>query len=140
MFCVIPLVLAILSLNGCRGTNTVTGTVTYKGKPLTAGTVMFYVADKTVPGNIASDGTYTARGVPVGPAKVTVTVANLGNLAPSQMKGGIPGQAEHAPLPGQESGPAPAPVVIPGKYAAKESSDLSYDVHSGKNTFDIDLK
>jgi hypothetical protein len=140
VFSMIALVGASFGLCGCRGGNTVSGTVTYKGKTLNSGTVIFYVGDKTVPAPISSDGTYLATGVPVGSAKVTVAVTDTSNLVPSQMKGGPKGQAEHAPLPGGDSGPAAPPVPIPAKYAAKESSDLSYEIHSGKNAFDIDLK
>jgi len=138
---VIPVVLATLTLAGCPSKNTVSGTVSYKGKALPAGTIAFFGADnKAVSAQINKDGTYTATGVPVGSVKVTVQVPpQQGSGGPPQMQGGVPGQAEHAPPVGQESGPKEV-VPIPPKYASPQTSDLQFDVHRGRNTIDIELK
>src|SRR5215471_2508444 len=60
---------------GCGGkaTSDVTGTVTYKGKALEFGSVSVFASDeKGYTGEIQSNGTYTIKKVPVGPARVAV--------------------------------------------------------------------
>src|SRR5262245_2949554 len=58
---------------GCADTATVTGKVSYRGRPVTYGSVIFLSADKTArSGVIGPDGTYTVEGVHPGQAKVGV--------------------------------------------------------------------
>src|SRR5262249_61153005 len=57
---------------GCART-TVQGTVTYRGRPVTHGSVIFLSADRTVrSGVIGPTGTYTVTGVHPGPVKIGV--------------------------------------------------------------------
>jgi Carboxypeptidase regulatory-like domain len=101
-------------------TGTVEGKVTYKGKPLAGAYVTFHPekGKKVFSGKLDEDGTYTAKDVPVGKARVTVEV-----------------KAEK----GKAKGKAPR-VVIPAKYADPKTSGLTADVKKGKQIFDIDLR
>jgi len=71
-----------LAVAGCgRSSGTVTGTVTYKGKALKGGSVVFIPPAggqaATVSAQIGEDGTFTAEKVPVGDVKVTVDTSYL---------------------------------------------------------------
>jgi hypothetical protein len=133
------LLLASVIPGGCSVKSNVSGTVTYKGKPLPSGSVTFFGADnKQAAAPINPDGSYTATSVPIGPAKVAVRVQPSMAGLPTAIKTGVPGAAEHT-TPGMETASTPS-VDIPKKYGSPETSDLSLDVRSGNNTFDIDLK
>src|SRR5437660_1764669 len=59
---------------GCAGSGTITGKVTYQGRPLTGGTVQFTSTKgrgtRTV--QIGEDGSYTIPNMPTGPVKIAV--------------------------------------------------------------------
>lgn len=65
---------ALAAAAGCGpGRSDVTGTVSYRGRPVVYGTVSVIGADQmTYYGTIRLDGTFAVAGVPVGPAKVGV--------------------------------------------------------------------
>jgi hemoglobin len=95
-------------------TATVSGHVTYKGKPLPSGMVSFHSkANKTKNAAIEVDGTYQAKLAP-GDYRVTVAVA-----ADKQGK---------------------KPVNLPEKYADSKTSGLKYTAVKGKQDVDIELK
>jgi hypothetical protein len=120
------------------------GTVTYKGKPVDGGHIVFTPAagksgggggtEQTATGEISSDGTYemttfnTGDGAILGQHIVTVRVLEKGseNLgkpdATSRISYVIP------------------KAVTPSKYASPETSPLRCTVVEGTNKFDIDLK
>lgn len=111
-------------LSGCSGEGTIAGRVTCEGKPVSAGTVHFHSANDTiVSAPIEEDGSYRARGVPVGEAKVSVL-----NFVP-------PSDPAH---PGPPK-PLPNPPPVPLKYADANNGP-KVTVHSGSQKFDIDLK
>src|SRR4051812_44690714 len=66
--------LLVLGVSGCGGTATVSGKVTYNGRPVTSGTVVFMDADgrPSPPAYIQADGTYSASNVPVGAVRVAI--------------------------------------------------------------------
>jgi len=67
------LVLLAGAAAGCGKTVTISGKVTHKGKAVTTGEVLFLSDNSALTrALIAVDGTYTAKGVPVGPDKVGV--------------------------------------------------------------------
>ncbi len=96
-------------------TGSVSGKVTYKGQPLTAGVVILTGADgKTHSADLAADGTYSFKDVKVGEYKVAVDTDNPKN-------------------------PAKA-VKVPAKYQDSKTSGITVDVRKGEATHDIDLE
>ena len=132
-----------LAVAGCgRSSGTVTGTVTYKGKALKGGSVVFIPPAggeaATVSAQIGEDGTFTAEKVPVGDVKVTVDTSYL-KPAPRT------GPREYQAPPGHEnpnksSGNSGANYVpIPPKYADPAQTPLKCTVKSGSQKYDIPL-
>ena len=123
---------ALLAGCGEQGpkTHPVSGKVSYQGKPLPFGAIMFVPAEgSAASARIESDGTYKVDLTP-GPHKVSVIA-----IPPRQGR----------PDPTKEGGldttgfPEPQPLVPP-KYNQPESSGVQIDVKpTGENTIDIDL-
>jgi hypothetical protein len=99
----------------------VSGKVTYRGKPLPSGSVLFFNAKGDVVGRsaIAPDGLYVMTGVPAGSVKVAVTSHE--HVPPGL--GGVPGDY----------------VPIPRRYEKAETSGLEHTVTPGSHTFNLDL-
>jgi hypothetical protein len=136
-----------LSVAGCSGGDPnlpklgkVYGTVSYKGKPVEGGRVVFTPsADKggatgqTATGEIAADGTYelttfnTGDGAILGQHIATVTVTEKGYVMPKPK----PDSTIDYKLPKLES---------PKKYATADKSPLRYTIVEGKQKIDIELK
>jgi hypothetical protein len=117
-----------LASAGCGGsTGHVSGEVTYQGKPLPVGTVVFFGSGEGSPQSTAmiANGKYEATDVPLGAVEVTVSTpeprATPDPLAPA----GTP-QVEVVP--------------IPKKYEIKGTSGLNLTVTGGSQTFDIKLE
>lgn len=144
--------LAGLALAGCApGKASVSGNVTYKGKPLPSGKVAFIGSDKQVASaDIGPDGSYSIAAVAVGPAKVGVQVATPGKrsimMGPpggekKMTSGGPKDMAERSAITTGEGAATPAAVVqIPLEYGNPDTSGLTFTVQRGGNTFNIDLK
>ncbi len=111
--------LALLA-GGCGGeaVGTISGTVTFEGQPLPEGLVSF-VTDKgqVVTGRV-HEGAYVVKGVPVGPAKVTVR------------------QIED---PFARRPPSSQVNEIPLRYRSADDSGLTHTVVSGSQTRDLEL-
>jgi hypothetical protein len=135
---VFPLLL-VAALGGCSGsapkTNSVSGKVTYKGAPVTGGTLRIYYTGVADAQQIAigADGSYFAAEMPVGQVTVTVDTESLnthgGSSDYSKMGKDHPG---FNPPQGGGSG-AMVYVKIPAKYKDPKSSGLSADIKKGKN-------
>jgi hypothetical protein len=67
--------LAALGAAGCGGgSREVSGTVSYRGRPLASGTVLLLAGDgRPYNGAIGPDGSFTIKDVPTGEARVAVT-------------------------------------------------------------------
>jgi hypothetical protein len=123
--------LLALAVCGCGPkAGTVSGVVTYQGKPLPGGFINFNtldtggrVADSKSVG-ILNNGSYKIAGVPTGPARITVQ-------GPS---GPVVFDQRLVPMR------KPPPVVIPDRYGSVEQTDLNYTVTAGPQTHDIELK
>ncbi len=122
--------LVLAGLMGCGGGSgsdkaTVIGKVSYKGAPVTGGTLTLYSAEGApYPVAIKADGTFNVSGVPVGQMGVAIDT----------------GAAPAAPPAGSSGGQAPPPHVdLPKKYKDPKSSGLTWDIKGGKNTKDFDL-
>ena len=134
------LLLLVLPISGCGGgrpSGTVTGTVTYKGAPLTTGKVIFYGANNQVASAaIGDDGKYEAIKVPLGPVKVAVDTPPPPSAA--AVKAAKAGKKRF-----ERGNPITVPentVSIPAKYANPEQSGFSLTVKEGSQPYDIDLK
>ena len=137
-------VACLLLVSGCDSgppTAPVHGTITYKGKPVTTGTITFYPAEGGRPavGDIGSDGSYTlSRTVPgdnviLGDYKVAIEATESSATAPPPTS-----LADEL-----SSGPASTPPpkqLVPAKYSTIESSELTATVTEGDNTIDFPLE
>jgi len=137
LFAAIGLALAAVCVGGCgkrSGWGEMTGKVTFQGKPLPAGRIVFVCqdADKTVISAEIRDGVYYVSKIPAGRATVGITSSEpSGDATP-----GIP-----SPPPDPKAPPPPArsALAIPERYGSPETSGLAYDVAKGKQSKDFDL-
>jgi hemoglobin len=106
-------------------TASVSGQVTYLGKPVTGGVITFVMGKAGVSGTIAPDGSYKMDKLTPGEYKVAVDTEAL-KLPP----GGAGGQKP----------PAGTYVAIPAKYRNADSSALAVKLEPGKQAFNIDLR
>src|SRR5262245_15890701 len=128
------LVVALGALAGCsrggRPVGHVSGVVTYAGKPVPTGTVMFVPVESGPPayGDIGPDGRYELStycpgdGAVVGAHKVMITA--LEQLPPA-----LANNQNRLPQ-----------MLVPPKYGDTKTSGLSFEVKAGDNTLDILLK
>ncbi len=137
------LALAVLCApaSGCgSGTATVSGTVTFQGKPLTSGSVALYCADKQIlHALIDSAGRYSIPKVPLGAVRVTVQThrkAPLGLFTAAQPPKMLTGDSPIRPIIDPNERP---PMVIPYRYAHPEESGLSFVAAVAHQPFDIEL-
>jgi hypothetical protein len=149
LLCLLTLALAV-ALVGCGAPRSnVSGTVSYKGKALTAGTIILLAPDnKTHPADIGPDGKYQVAGVARGKVKVAVIVEGP-RLPPrpdpvksKDPVGGKEAKADDAKgmarlkeavssLPGSP---------IPAHYSDAARSGLEFELKDPEQTFSPDLK
>jgi len=127
-------------LAGCGPSyNKVNGTVSYKGKNLTMGTITFYSGDGKTKSftTIGSNGFYELIDPPLGKVRVGIAVK-----PPPSVKL-IPGKDKEGIKPKAIIGDTPStpvePVLIPVEYADPGKSGLTAELSSGSNTHNIDL-
>ncbi len=125
--------LCLLVTSGCGGPGDLSGTVTYKGKPLSTGTVNVVGGDGIIcSGIIQDDGTFTVTGLVPGKVQIAVTSIN-----PAKQK------SIAKPKSGMEVAPkgdGSKWFAIPEQYADFERSGLTFDLERGPNSFPIELK
>lgn len=122
---------ALLAVSGC-GDETkgeVNGTVKVDGELVAAGTIAFFPEDgKGQPaGGTIKDGHYAVRNVPVGAARVAIKNPKAaGKKAPSS----------------EAQGPQRMRMeeTLPPKYSDFARTELRYEVKSGTNEKDFDLR
>ena len=134
------LLISTLGMAGCGNpVGLVSGTVTFNGKVLSSGTVLFHGADGNV-GHaiIAEDGGYEMSDAPVGAARITVVSHARAPLGlPSASK---PHPDAIAGLPKVDEPPRDGKfTAIPPRYQDVVSSPLTYTVQTGKQSHDIEL-
>jgi len=124
----------LVGVSGCgsgpkEAANSVSGKVTLNGSAV-SGTVSFVGPDnkESMPAPIKPDGTYTVADPPQGKCKILVkgmggTATGVGS-APVKDSPAMTGQS----------------VAPPAKYASITTTDLTFDVQSGKQKYDIELK
>jgi hypothetical protein len=128
-------------ISGCsnngRERATVSGTVSYKGKPLPAGKVSFWGPnDQVASALIGEDGSYEATDVPVGLVKVAVSTPPP--PPPEIEKAAKEGKRRFGK--GKLITAAVNIIVIPVKYSDPAKSGLSLTVTEGSQPFSIELK
>lgn len=126
----------LLAAIGCGGnkSGTVSGTVTFQGKPMPGGYINFYsvtsdgrlLTQKS--GSIGGDGAYSVDKVPVGDVKITV------QPPPGELKTDMTDKKGSLPKRG------PPPVTLPDKYQDVERTDLKYTVAPGNQKHDVVMK
>jgi len=136
-------------LLGCKGGKPnpakVSGKVSYKGAPVTGGTVVFYSQDGSVHScPLSPDGTYEGIQYPVGDYDVTVETESINpNIKQMEYTGGrgAPGKGSmKSPMPeGRQPVSTGVYVKIPAKYSKKGTSGLKAALAPGQNTKDFDL-
>jgi hypothetical protein len=128
------LLLAIMAVaGGCSSAErpaTVTGTVTFDGKPVTGGTIGFIPADgRPYQGDIQADGSYRVENVPLGECIVIINPPAVDDSARFKVikdsQGNVP--------------PTPPPP-FPLRYADMQGSDLRYVVKSGENVYKAEMR
>lgn len=124
----------LVMLQGCRRADRsplgyVVGTVLYKSKPVSQGTLIFEVSGsrpayaKIVEGEIREASTYQpGDGVPVGLARIAVFVHEESKPAGA---GGTPSMDVKS--------------LVPTKYNDTATSDLACEIHPGKNHVLLEL-
>lgn len=114
----------------------VTGKVTYQGKAVTGGRVVFFNEEGfNGEGVIDESGNYSIS-APVGNVKIMVDNKMLQSgqrEAATKGAGPRPGGEEPKPIKGKY-------VQLPQQYSQPDKTDLSYTVKDGAQTHDIDLK
>jgi hypothetical protein len=143
------LAVSLVFLVGCGKTkkeSSISGKVTYGDKPVTGGSIQLHpVEGKGQPFliTIAKDGTFSAKGAPVGEMKVTVETESIrgmtgGNPYAGQMKGGMKPPGDNK-LPEMDTSNMFKYVKIPLIYAKPETTPLIWTVEPGATKKDINL-
>jgi len=157
------LALLLLSAAGCGGgVCDVTGKVSYQGKTVVCGSVVFVGPDgMTKVANINSDGTYLVSGVGVGHAQIGVISQDPARPLDPLKAERTHGKEVVQPLDDASRDPDAGRViknppndrsnwtepnvdrskwfVLPQKYELVHTSGLSADLHRGTNTVNLDL-
>jgi hypothetical protein len=114
----------------------VSGKVTYQGKPLPSGTIVFLGPDdRPVNSSIGGDGSYQVQGVTVGTARITVETP--WEFAKAQRKNAPKLPPDAPPMANSMMIQA---IEIPKKYGDPQQSGVTYDVQKGAQVHDIDLE
>jgi hypothetical protein len=132
---VLGLVLALLGMQaGCGGVKKapVSGQVTYKGKPVRTGQVIFLTANGfSAVSELDGDGRYHLEAA-VGQNMVTVESRGVGKPLTKGGPGKGPGSGYTKMVPGK--------LLIPERYISPTNSGLKFNVQEGQNTADFTLK
>jgi hypothetical protein len=133
------LVSVSLATAGCGGKGDVTGKVSYNGQPLPYGNVQFQSANGSVHiGDIQPDGTYTIKGVPTGSVKISVTCMDPAGVEFAKQMSAASKDPSNAKA--KPTGKLEDFNKIPGQYNDFSTSELTFDIKSGTQTHNIDLK
>lgn len=129
-----PLLVAAVTLAGaagCGGTGTVSGKVSYRGRPVVVGSVIILSADNTArSGVIEADGTYVVKQVRPGPVRIGVTSRDPTKSRTSGEK----------PKPGEKKKPDKSWFPLPRRLEDPTTSGLTATVTAGMVRHDIEIQ
>ncbi len=115
---------------GCGHNATVSGTITYQGRPVTYGSVIVLSSDKTArSGVIEPDGSFTVEDVHPGQVKIGVISRSPAKTHPHQRPEGTDLEEVRKSW-----------VPLPHKFEDPDKSDLGCIIGPGTVRYDIDLK
>jgi hypothetical protein len=145
----------VLCLAGCGGstTNTVSGSVTFKGAEVPTGTVTFVPKEGPVVQGQIQDGHYEVTGVALGEAVITVVRVDANVKDPSEALNELRKLANEKGVtddeglrkldtlgimqPGVMEEMRRRRFLLPQFYSDTTTSDLRYTVQTGMNTYNI---
>ena len=143
-------VLPLLAAIGCSSEGSISGKVTYQGRTVTGGTIIFTSPEGSSSSSIAEDGTYSIARMKTGPAKIAVeTKSAQGAISTAPKAGGDPkkggGKNVEFPPEAAKSSYAGTPRTtkaekIPEHYEDPDKSGLTYIVKGGPQEYDVELK
>jgi hypothetical protein len=151
----LTLLLGLLAVGCSSKKGTVSGKVTYNGKPLTKGMVTFLPESGqggAFSSPIKEDGTYMVSGVPAGKMKIAVVPARVQNKTAMTPQAGKSenGQVSETgkkimprlakKFAGVLEAPKGPSSDFPSHYSNPEKSGLEFTVTGGSETHDIELK
>jgi len=147
---------ACLLTAGCGSYGSVKGTVFYQGKKLEFGSVMATARNGNFTSPIDAEGKYELKGMSTGKINFYVVCTNpkTADTAQELLKkqkepgagggGGATGrgprQITKSELTKAQMDALRQPSLIPQKYGDMSQNLLTYDLASGDNNYDIDLK
>jgi hypothetical protein len=120
----------------------VSGSLSYKGTPIKAGSMSFVTPDGTsYSAQISTDGTYTATDLPAGEMVVIVNTegVNPANTAPKGKDAQRRMNAQQQPAANVEK-PQVHYVKVPEKYRNAKTSPLTVTLKPGRQVHNIDLE
>lgn len=137
----LSLALLACMLTGCgKATGNISGVVKYNGKPLPGGSVMFVDSSGAiVQTSIDSEGKFAAQKVVVGNNKVAVSYVD-DKINQYAQEIAARGKGSLKPITNMPKLDTENMLTLPAKYSMPDQSGLIFDVKSGENSYDIDLK
>jgi hypothetical protein len=134
----------LLLVAGCRRQASISGKVTYNGKPMPGGSITFIPVEGGGGGTARidpKDGSYELPNLPVGKMKIGVT-ANREPAMPGGKRGYGPPKDSGAPseaMKGASDSTGGQSVVISPEFTDPQGSPLEFEVKPGKNTHDVEV-
>lgn len=139
VFIACGLLVGLSATCGCRAESaTVVGKVSYRGKPVTSGVVVFIdtAGRATMPASVQGDGSYRIKVAPLGAVKVS-----FDNLAPPPVPKLPPASpAAEDPEIEQMAKAHENYTSTPAKYKDPAASGITFDLKPGENVCNLDLK
>jgi hypothetical protein len=125
--------------------SSISGKLTYKGKPIKGGILKFYNDQGTgYDANISQDGTFSATDIPMGELVVVVDTDSLkpsDTATKSKESSMRKNAAQQQPPPGVAAPPKLEDIFVqvPAKYKNPKTSTMTITIVKGRNVKDIDL-